>query len=300
MDNLEKYVEAGSAAKTSGGFTKWLTKHAVMFYPRSNRLVVTFDNMKSRDAKAPVYPWGYNFVAKHGWSHLGIVMVDRNDWFRHPSLWACLDRFRKKGFFEQFDEVVFYGSSMGGYGALAYAPLSPGATVVALTPQTSLDPRIVPFETRFPAPFNRGTWTGPYADGVAGAASAQKVYVLVDPFFAPDAQHVMRLQTDNLIWLKTPHLKNQAANVLKNGNLLSKVVPDAWNGTLTAQSFDRQFDALRLSKPFARVLIHSAIDAGHYDLAERALDAISAAHPKWAFSPLHEKLQGATGDEQRH
>lgn len=297
MDDLDNYTEAGTTAKQQGGFAKWLTKHAVMFYPRSKRLVVTFDNMKSRDAPAPIFPWGYNFVAKHGWSHLGVVMLDHNDWFRHPTLWNCLERFRNKGFFEQFDDVVFYGSSMGGYGALAYAPLSPGARVVALTPQTSLDPDVVPFEKRFNGARGRGDWSGPYADGAVGAASARKVYVLADPFHQPDMDHLARLPKDNLVWLKAPHLKHHATNVLQNSDLLSEIVPQAWDGTLTADAFEAQFDALRLSKPFARVLIHSAIDAGHYDLAEKALDAISEVRPKWVFTPLHDKLQSVLEHE---
>ena len=63
------------------GFFRTMPRHFAAFKPRGARLVVTFDNMKSREAKAPRYPWGWRFLEELGVSHLGICMTRRNDWF---------------------------------------------------------------------------------------------------------------------------------------------------------------------------------------------------------------------------
>ena len=38
-----------------------------------------------------------------------------------------------EGFFDRFDKVLFVGASMGGFGALNYASVVPGATVLAFS-----------------------------------------------------------------------------------------------------------------------------------------------------------------------
>lgn len=46
--------------------------------------------------------------------------------------------------------------------------------VIALDPQSTMDPRVVPWETRF-AEARRQDWTGPFADARAGAAKAKAI-----------------------------------------------------------------------------------------------------------------------------
>lgn len=300
MVHLKNYREAGIAAEQQGGFVQWLPRHAVMFYPRSKRLMVTFDNMKSRESPAPVYPWGHQFVADNGWSHLGIMMIARNDWFRHKTLWEYLEVLKKAGLFAAFDEVVFYGSSMGGYGALAYASLSPGARVVALTPQTSLDPNVAPFEDRYPGAYRRGNWSGPYADAVDGAASAHQVCVIADPFFEMDVAHIARLPQHNLTWLKCPHMEHQATRILHNIGVLGSIVEPACRGDISEERFNRLLSGARATKPSARLLIRSAIQKGHYGLAKQALHAVEDAHPEWRFSPLWRNLRQAQQGGEAH
>ena len=43
------------------GFVRPMTRHTALFYRRSKDiLVVTFDNMKSRDLPGPAYPWVFH------------------------------------------------------------------------------------------------------------------------------------------------------------------------------------------------------------------------------------------------
>lgn len=51
----------------------------------------------------------------------------------------------------RYAEVFTYGSSMGGYAALRFAHGLGAETAIAISPQFSLDPRVVPFEERWQA-----------------------------------------------------------------------------------------------------------------------------------------------------
>jgi hypothetical protein len=51
----------------------------------------------------------------------------------------------------RYGRVFTYGSSMGGYAALRFARRRRAETAIAITPQFSLDPRVVPFEERWQA-----------------------------------------------------------------------------------------------------------------------------------------------------
>ena len=48
-----------------------------------------------------------------------------------------------------FERVSAYGSSMGAYAAIRLGGLAGATTAIALSPQFSLDPRLVPFEDRW-------------------------------------------------------------------------------------------------------------------------------------------------------
>ena len=53
------------------------------------------------------------------------------------------------GFFDDFDHVVFYGAGPCKYAAAAFSVAAPAATVDAIQPQTTLDPRITDWDDRY-------------------------------------------------------------------------------------------------------------------------------------------------------
>ena len=83
-----------------------------------------------------------------GCSVLGVMCRSRN-WFRDVSVHDGFERLRDSGFFDQFDDVLFYGASQGGFGALTYSRCAPGSSVLAIAPQTTLDRRVLPNEDRW-------------------------------------------------------------------------------------------------------------------------------------------------------
>ncbi|SMO42522.1 hypothetical protein SAMN06265173_102159 [Thalassovita litoralis] len=263
------------------GFYRQMTRHFAVFVPRGRTLVVTFDNMKSREAPAPRYPWGWELMEKLGHSHLVICMTRRNDWFRHADLFDFFDELRDTGFFDQFEDVVFYGSSMGGYGALAYASAAPGARVVAYVPQTSLNPSHTLFETRYRAGFRRGDWQDTrYADALEGARTARDVIVFYDPFHELDRQHVDRLKDVALTRLRCPFMGHRVPRFLLQMGILRGVVTRALDGTLTEQRFVRAIEARKSNRGFVRSLLAQGLERGHPQLAAAALERFERSHGK--------------------
>lgn len=168
------------------GFYHKMGYHAASFVDRGRgRLVVSFDNLS--DAGYPYFdvaPWASKFVAERGWSHLGVYSRGPS-WFRDVGVNDLFYRFWKEGFFTRFDHVAFTGTSMGAFGALAYSNHAPGATVMALSPQTTLDLSKAPWEKRF-GKAHAFDWTLPYSDAAQTVSRAGRIYLVYDPFMVPD------------------------------------------------------------------------------------------------------------------
>ncbi|WP_197054630.1 hypothetical protein [Paracoccus sp. PAMC 22219] len=121
----------GTAAKD---FTTTTPGHRLQFLKGSDTLIVSFDNA-ARAKNTPFQGrtiWGEKFYREEGHSLLGVIAAT-NDWFRCRHLITALEDLSGSGFFRQFENVVFAGSSMGAFGAAAFAPLAPGCTVLSLS-----------------------------------------------------------------------------------------------------------------------------------------------------------------------
>lgn len=236
----------------------------------TDRLVVSFDNLSSvRDPALDRGPWGYEFVRKGGWSQLGILSFEPN-WFRDPALFAYLEGLRDSGFFARFREVAFMGTSMGGYGACAFASLSPGATVIAFSPQSTLDDRLVPWESRFGSG-RKADWTGPYGDGAAEVATAGQVYLFYDPAIEGDRRHADRFATPNVRHMRTRHAGHKSALFLRRAEILSRVVTEAVTGQLTEARFYELYRNGRRLPWFMNALTDRSAERGRTDLVRRAV-----------------------------
>ncbi|NVO54883.1 hypothetical protein HW561_03660 [Rhodobacteraceae bacterium B1Z28] len=224
------------------GFLQKLERHAMVYHQRDlARLVVSFDNIANvNDLSFAREPWGWKFFRDEGWSHLGVVARTKA-WYRDPEIISYFQDKAREGFFERFDQVVFAGASMGGFGALVFSSVVPGSTVIAFNPQTTLDERIVPWETRYR--FGRvQDWDLSLGDAAEAIRSAGHVYVFYDPFFDLDRLHASRLQGPNVLLLKTWFSNHFAAPMLRKLNLLKPVMQEAMAGTLNSTEY---YEAMR-------------------------------------------------------
>ncbi|WP_282021353.1 hypothetical protein [Ruegeria faecimaris] len=227
------------------GFLQKLNRHSVLFHQRSaSRLVVSFDNIaNANDLSFSREPWGWKFFRDEGWSHMGIFARTKA-WYRDPEIISYFQTQADQGFFAQFDQVVFAGASMGGFGALTFSALVPGANVIAFNPQTTLDERLVPWETRYR--FGQvQDWDLPFSDAAQTVENVGKAYVFYDPFFDLDRQQVTRLKGDNVVLLKTWFSNHFAAPMLRKLDILKPVMLEAMDGTLEPQAYYRMMRARR-------------------------------------------------------
>lgn len=280
----DPFAAIRALATGAGGFYLPMTHHVAAHVPAATpdarrTLVVVFDNLAA-PREDPRMPWGHRYILGRGWDVLGIMMK-RPDWYRHPDVWDLFDRLRDEGFFAGYDHVAMYGASMGAYGALAFAPAAPGCTVVALAPQTTLDPRIAPFETRYRVGRRIGDWSGRYADAADSVRAAGTAYVVFDPREAIDLAHARRLQGENVVHLPLAGVGHKIPPALQKMGLLKPFAADALAGTLTPRAFWPLYRARRDSVPWIVGLIEQAVRRGHPGLALKAAERAMAIRPHW-------------------
>ncbi|MEO0343640.1 MAG: hypothetical protein AAF198_09400 [Pseudomonadota bacterium] len=194
------------------------------FEPGAKTLIISFDNLATLDTHHPRYPWLYKQLKQEGYALLG-VQSDAKNWFRLTPVPDLLRALTSHGFFDNFDRIVMIGASMGGFGALAFAPLVPGADVLCFSPQTSMSKQICPFEARFPYAVRNSDWTKmPYLDAASATPYIPKVAVFYDPFVLEDKLHAERLQGKNVRHMRVPHFSHEAIRMVMKTGALSKVI----------------------------------------------------------------------------
>lgn len=260
------FAEIHTGGARQGFYTR-LENHAVMgIFRDPARLVVSFDNLSNVNDLSPGRePWAYKFVRDNGCSHLS-VMARRKDWYRCPQLIDHLQKLSADGVFSGFDKVFFTGTSMGGFAALAFASLAPGATVISFNPQTTLDATLVPWEERFGMGRARD-WSLPHSDCAYEIDEVDKAFVFYDPFFTPDRRHVDRLEGGNVIRLKTWCSGHFSPVFLRRANLLKPIMQHALDGTLSAETFYRLYRERRMLPWYRRALQTNLQARGHEKLA---------------------------------
>jgi hypothetical protein len=258
------------ATKLAGkdGFFTDCGEHSFLYMPRGDTLVVTFDNldiaMTKRDDRRP---WGFSFIESEGWSMLG-VMANGWTWFRDDAVVAEFDRLRNSGFFDQFKRVVFYGASMGGYGAAAYSAAAKGSTVFVISPQSTLDKEIVPWEMRYKKVWSRD-FSGPYGDASISSQSAANVHLMYDPYVAADAAHAARFTGDNVTHWRCPLLGHRLGSSLNQMGILQEIARKSILGELDQITFYKLLRKRHDFPRYQRELANLALDRGRPDLARR-------------------------------
>ncbi|KIC15036.1 hypothetical protein [Leisingera sp. ANG-Vp] len=279
------------ASKLAGkeGFFDELEEHSFLFMPRGDTLVVTFDNldiaMTKRDDRRP---WGFSFIEAQGWSMLG-VMANGWTWFRHPEVTARFEALRDSGFFAQFKRVVFYGASMGGYAAAAFAAAAPGSTVFAISPQSTLDKTLVPWEMRYKKVWDRD-FSGPFGDAALASQDAGDVHIMYDPYVAPDAAHAARFTGPNVTLWRCPLLGHRLGSSLQQMGVLQEIARGAIAGELAPNRFHQLLRRRHGFPRFQRELANLALDRGHPRLAKQVCSYILRQRDDRFFRRMKERL----------
>ena len=245
----------------AGYFQKLGAKHWAYFVDESPTLLVTFESVDAIRANASQLPSGDAVARKHGWSHLCLI-ADGDTWYRDPAVYRFFDRQVDDAFFEDFDNVVFYGAGMGGYAACAYCVTAPGAAVLAISPRATLDPARAGWDKR-DIGHRRLDFTSRYGYAPDMTEGAGQVFIAYDPDHAPDAMHAALFARPWVTPLHTRHLKDQVETVLHQMAILPEMIATAAANTLSAQSFAQLWRARRKSLPYLKLLLAKAKSAKH-------------------------------------
>lgn len=153
-----------------------------------DRLMVTFDYRRLDRSGFGITPPSAQFAAA-GFDQLMIASRD-NDWFINPDTRRFEDACRHLRHAYQAAQAL--GFSMGGFGAFRFARALGLGHVVAVSPQVSIAPQVVPFETRYRR--EARTFDPALGDMTALHDPTLSGDILIDPFNANDLTHARMLQ----------------------------------------------------------------------------------------------------------
>ncbi len=265
----------------AGYFEPLGDRHSAFFSDMGPVLLVTFETLTGiRRAGGGQMPLGYQIAAPRGWSSLSIVAHDES-WFRDPAVYGYFDRLIDDAFFEDFDRVVFYGAGMGGYAAAAFSVAAPGATVLALAPQATLDTEIAEWDRRFLAArrLDFSSRFGFAPDMVEGCA---RVFIVYDPIQQVDAVHASMFRGPQVSRLRARHIGRDPQAELARVNVLRPLIDAACAGTLSPHRFYALWRARRSNAHYLGRLIGRLQSQNRPALHLRALRAANELvdHPQ--------------------
>ncbi len=137
LSGADVHAQLGKLGEREGYYRRLGDAHSVLFMDRGPTLVVTFETSRAiARQKMGGVTFGQSIAEPRNWSHLCLI-ADSESWFRAPEVYAYFDDLVDEAFFEEYDQVVFYGSGMAAYAAAAYSVAAPGATVILIQPQAA-------------------------------------------------------------------------------------------------------------------------------------------------------------------
>lgn len=251
-------------AEEHGSFESLGPGHYAAFIDAGKSLLVSFESLQQiQRAGDAQEPRGFDFVRRLGWSSLSIVS-EKESWFRGPGLYRYFDRLVDDGFFEDFDRVLFCGAHAGGYAACAYAVAAPGARVLAIRPQATLDPAVTGWDPRY-ARQRRLNFTDRYGyapDMIDGVAQA---WIVFDPAEQLDAMHAALFTKPYVTMLRARRIGPRLDQALDQMGVTPALIEAAMAGTLSRLDFARAMRARHGYLPYLRGLL-SLLDAEERDL----------------------------------
>lgn len=248
------------ATQDSGYFHSLGDAHWAYFADEGTTLLVSFETIDAVLARPDQMPLADSLARAHGWSALTII-ADGATWFRDPAVYAFFDRQVDDAFFEDFDQVLFYGAGMAGYAACAYAVTAPGAQVLALNPRATLEPAQASWDRRDLAArkFDFTSRYGYAPDMLEGAAQA---VVIHDRTIPTEAMHASLFRAPYITRLSARHMGDTLEPAMIGAGILPALVDQAMAGTLTARSFATLWRARRNYSPYLRAILAKVEGAG--------------------------------------
>lgn len=252
------------------GFAEPLGKrHASIFVEDGDTLLVSFESVPGIETLSPTRtPLGFDMVRRNGWSSLSVVSHG-DTWFRDTKVFAFFDQMLDDGFFDDFENVVFYGAGPCGYAAAAFSVAAPGARVLMLQPQATLDPRVAGWDDRFMEQ-RRSDFTSRYGFAPDMIEAAHHAHVLYDPNEHLDAMHSALFERRNVTRHRLPFMGGALQADMIELDLLPSLLSAVAEDRLDTKTFAEMLRVRRDHPPYLRRLL-ARIDANERDDLARLL-----------------------------
>lgn len=262
LDNTAWEARIATTGDIEGYYERLGANHGALFADRGPVLLVSFETRASvrafSDAQLPL-----GFTVTEAAEHSSLTLIAKEDsWFRDPAVYAFFDRLVDEAFFEDFDRVVFYGTGACGYAAAAYSVSAPGATVVALAPQATLESRRTSWDDRF-RDRRRLDFSRRYGYAPDMLDAAAQAFVIYDPLQKFDAMHAALMARPQVALLPCRGIGAAVELALSEMDVLEPMLALACTGGLDEAAFWKLYRARRSTVRYLRAL------ASALDLADR-------------------------------
>lgn len=159
---------------------------------KSLPLVFCFSNAAERAVPNDInyIPWGYNFILKEGLNVCSFASIGDANWYRSPDFHSFLKLLGEN--LHNFPIKLGYGASMGGFAIGAFYNVLDLSRVLLFNPISSLNNKIVPWESRFKRPARNFDWNGEFNDI---ANKNLNGYIIYDPIYTLDHKHAVRYKS---------------------------------------------------------------------------------------------------------
>lgn len=267
LDRASWRAKLAEIATEHGSFADLGPDHMAAFIDDgTDTLIVSFESITSiRKINPDEEPRGWSFVRDSGWSCLSLIS-EEDTWFRDPAVYAYFDRLIDDGFFDDFGTVIFTGTGPGGYAAAAFSVAAPGARVLALQPQATLDPAQTGWDGRFRS-HRRLDFTSRYGYAPDMVEAASKVVILHDPGVSFDSVHAALFRGPNVLSLRTPRLAARLDRHFDQMNIMEDLIEATAEDALSSEVFARLWRRRQRHLPYLRGTLQALESQGKYGLA---------------------------------
>lgn len=275
-----------------GTYSELGDAYSAVFVEQSQKvLFVAFETLFGiRSVSETGMPLAFDLCERRGWSHLTLI-AHSQQWYRSPKVYSFFDRLVDMGFFDNFDRVIFYGAGMCGYAAAAYSVAAPGATVLALAPQATLDRRRTYWDDRFPST-RRLDFTSRYAYAPDMIEAAERAVVVFDPDEIEDGMHASLFQGTNVVHYR--YRRGSAGAIeadLRSMALIAHIADAAAAGTLNLAKIAKLMRPRKRHVPYLRALLSRVMAEDRPALTARLCRAVLAEQPLPRFKHQLEQAE---------
>lgn len=235
--------------------------HVATYVARGRTLLVTFEDLRPKPLALEMPPIGLDFADDKGWSLLHIG-TRKDTWFRTSSVYRFFDNLIDDAFFEEFDHVAFYGAGFGGYAACAYSVAAPGANILAISPQASLDINRAGWDRRFPWS-RRIDFKSRYGYAPEMSEAAQNLFLMYDPYVSLDYVHASLFHGAHVQHLPCRGFGSRFAEKLQEAGLLHVALQAVAKGEFDRSHFYKELRKLRRTSNYARNVATASLRRGN-------------------------------------